>query len=71
MEFGFNKNKKPVLFDLNPRIGASFAVHRKIGINLPFLALSLLKNKDFKPKINLLKLNQKFYRYFSNVWTKS
>ena len=69
MEFGIDKNGNPKIFDLNPRIGASFAVHQKLGLNLPQLALDILFNKKIKID-KFKKINSKFYRYFSNVWNK-
>lgn len=70
MEFAYDNKNNPKLFDLNPRIGASFAVHKNIGLNLPLIALNVLRNKNYFPSPNIKNLNHKFYRYFSNVWTK-
>ena len=70
MEFAYDKKNNLKLFDLNPRIGASFAVHKNIDLNLPLMALNILSNKNYFPKPNIKDLNHKFHRYFSNVWTK-
>ena len=69
MEFGLDKKKQLKLFDLNPRIAASSSVHAEIGINFPQMALNLMLNKKWKPKLKLKKNNSKFYRYFSHIWS--
>lgn len=68
MEFGFDKEKKLKLFDLNPRIAASSSVHVELGINFPKMAINLLLDNNWKPKLKLKKNNIKFYRYFSHIW---
>ena len=68
MEFGMDSKKQLKLFDLNPRIAASSSVHVDIGINFPKIALNLLLDNNWKPKLKLKRNNLKFYRYFSHIW---
>ena len=63
-----NQKNELKLFDLNPRIAASSSVHVDVGINFPQIALSLLMDEQFVPKLKLKKNNLKFYRYFSHIW---
>lgn len=68
IELATSSDGRIVLFDLNPRIGASSGIDKDIGFNFPLEALKLLlgsnitvdKSKFEKPKI--------FLRYFDQVW---
>ena len=68
MEFGFDKKNQLKLFDLNPRLAASSSVHVNIGINFPKIALNLLLDNKWEPKLKFKNNNLKFYRYFSHIW---
>ena len=68
MEFAMNLKNQIKLFDLNPRLAASSAVHADLGINFPQAALELLMDKKYQPKFKFKKNNLKFHRYFSHIW---
>lgn len=68
MELATTEDGRIVLFDLNPRIGASSGIDKDIGFNFPLETLKLVlgekilidKSKFEKPKT--------FVRYFDQVW---
>jgi len=68
MELATSSDGRIVLFDLNPRIGASSGIDRDIGFNFPVEAIkislgkpvSINKQNFLEPKI--------FVRYFDQVW---
>ncbi|WP_170126819.1 ATP-grasp domain-containing protein [Helicobacter anseris] len=70
MELAFNQNGNIVLFDLNPRIGASSAIDTDIGFNFPYLAIKLLLQEEIKINKELLPTQSRFLRYFSYLWLK-
>lgn len=59
-----------VLFDLNPRIGASSGIAKDIGINLPYLAIKVLINEKIEIPKNIFSYKDKFSftRYFDHKW---
>jgi predicted ATP-grasp superfamily ATP-dependent carboligase len=67
IELATNNIGNLVLFDLNPRIGASSGIDSDLGVNFPYLSLKLLLGEtidlDHK-KIH----NKRFVRYFDYVW---
>ena len=69
MEFGISDDGRFVLFDLNPRIAASCAVDRDIGINFPFLAAKLALGEGVKIDSEHLRLPRRFIRYFDYWWS--
>lgn len=69
MELAFNKDGKIVLFDLNPRIGASSCIDADIGLNFPYLAIKLLLGEKITFDKNNFKQQKRFIRYFSHTWT--
>lgn len=69
MELGTSRTTgQIVLYDLNPRIAASCAIDRYIGLNFPYEAVKIargervLVNKDSFPG------GKRFLRYFDQVW---
>ncbi len=68
MEFGTSQDGKIILFDLNPRIGASSGIDRDIGLNFPYLALKLLLDEDIYIDKTLFMGQRKFLRFFDYVW---
>lgn len=70
MELAYNTDSQLVLFDLNPRLGASSGIDIHLGVNFPYLALKLTLGESVTldyDKIHTIN-NQKFYRYFSQWW---
>ncbi|BAM32050.1 ATP-grasp domain-containing protein [Helicobacter cinaedi] len=70
MELAYNEDSKLILFDLNPRLGASSGIDIQLGINFPYLALKLALGESITldyAKIHSID-NQRFYRYFSQWW---
>lgn len=69
MELAHNENGDIILFDLNPRIGASSSIDSDIGLNFPYLAIKLLLQEDFSiNKQNFLN-SKRFIRHFTHFWT--
>lgn len=67
MELAENSRGDIILFDLNPRIGASSGVDREVGVNFPYLALKLALDEPFQApaaKSNV----RTFVRYFDQNW---
>lgn len=68
MELAFNEKNQIILFDLNPRLGASSGIDADIGLNFPYLAIKLLLNETISvDKTQFLK-KKRFMRYFSYLW---
>ena len=66
-ELATNNIGNLVLFDLNPRIGASSGIDSDLGVNFPYLSLKLLLGE----KIDLAHKNihnKRFIRYIDYVW---
>lgn len=70
MELAYNQNGEIVLFDLNPRLGASSCVDLDLGVNFPYLAIKLLLQEEVKIDKKLLPNQSRFIRYFSYLWLK-
>lgn len=70
MELAHNQKGEIVLFDLNPRLGASSCVDIDLGINFPYLAIKLLLGEDVKINTKEFPKKSRFLRYFSYLWIK-
>ena len=68
MEFAKDDNNDFKLIDLNPRIGASAAIHSSVGINLLPLTLDLLFKKQVTIPKKYLSFKKTFYRFFDKLW---
>lgn len=68
MELAFNQNNQIILFDLNPRLGASSGIDTDIGLNFPYLAIKLLFNEEIKIDKTRFSHKKRFMRYFSHIW---
>lgn len=68
MELAHNSNGEIILFDLNPRIGASSAIDVDIGFNFPYLAIKLLLGEKIDIKKNIPYSQARFLRFFSHFW---
>ena len=67
MELATNRDGQPVLFDLNPRIAASCAVDREVGLNFPYLAAKIAIGESISVAMDELNLPQRFFRYFDHI----
>lgn len=68
MELATADDGRIVLFDLNPRIGASSGIDKDIGFNFPLEAVRLALGEEvIVDKIKFEKPNT-FLRYFDQVW---
>lgn len=68
MELATTEDGRLVLFDLNPRIGASSGIDKDIGFNFPLEALKLVLEEDIKIDKNSFKDSNIFLRYFDQTW---
>lgn len=68
MELATNDEGRPILFDLNPRLGASSGADRLIGLNFPYLALKLLLGEKVEIDKSKFLEPQRFERYFDLRW---
>ena len=68
MEFGTSKDRKIILFDLNPRVGASSAVDADIGFNFPYQAIKLLLGEKININKESFADSKRFLRHFSHYW---
>lgn len=68
MEFGTADDGRIVLFDLNPRIGASSGIDQDIGWNFPYLALKLLLREEVHIDKTLFRERKRFVRFFDRIW---
>jgi len=68
MELATSIDGRIVLFDLNPRIGASSGIDREIGFNFPLEAINLLFGKEIKVNKEKFISQKIFMRYFDQVW---
>lgn len=68
MEFATSEEGNIVLFDLNPRIGASSGIDKDIGINFPYESLKILFNQNITINKEKFKKEKIFVRYFDQVW---
>ena len=57
-----------MLFDLNPRIGASSGIDKDLGVNYPYLSLKLLLGENIELIYKNI-LNRRFVRYLDYVWS--
>ncbi len=70
MELATSHDGRTVLFDLNPRIAASCAVDRDIGLNFPYLAVKIALGESVHVDLDTLDLPKRFIRHFSHVWAE-
>lgn len=68
MELAYNEAGELVLFDLNPRLGASSGIDMHLGVNFPYLALKLALGEEVCLDRNALALPNRFYRHFTQWW---
>ena len=68
MELATADDGRIILFDLNPRIGASSGIDKDIGFNFPLEAMNLALGKDITVNKNNFIHPQVFLRFFDQVW---
>ena len=69
MELAVSDNGRIVLFDLNPRIGASSGIDRDIGFNFPLEAMKLALGENIESvDKNSFRESKIFVRYFQQIW---
>lgn len=69
MELAYNESGDLVLFDLNPRLGASSGIDTHLGLNFPYLALKLALGEEIAlDRAYLMQQKARFYRYFTQWW---
>lgn len=68
MEFATAEDGRIVLFDLNPRIGASSGIDKDIGFNFPLNALKLLLNENVEVNKDYFLDSKIFIRFFEQTW---
>lgn len=68
IELATSEDGRTVLFDLNPRIGASSGIDKDIGFNFPYEALKLTLDEPIHIDKNHFKTPKVFLRYFDQVW---
>lgn len=68
MELATTDDGRIVLFDLNPRIGASSGIDKDIGFNFPLETLKLAFGDKIKVDKSKFKTSNTFIRYFDQVW---
>ncbi|MCE3046670.1 ATP-grasp domain-containing protein [Helicobacter kayseriensis] len=68
MELAYTQDGRLVLFDLNPRLGASSSIDTDLGFNFPYLAIKLLLGEEVKINKSGLPSKSRFLRYFSFLW---
>lgn len=71
MELGTTSDGRIVLFDLNPRLGASSGIDTYLGINFAYLAAKIALNEPFSLKDPPLETTHRFYRYFEQWWKQA
>ena len=68
MELATTDDGRIVLFDLNPRIGASSGIDKDIGFNFPLETLKLALGDKLEIDKSKFKISKTFVRYFDQVW---
>ena len=58
-EFKFDDDGIPKVFDLNPRLAASTAVFRSVGVNLPYLSIRSALGEEVSPPEELNGVDEK------------
>ena len=66
-ELKLNKNGEPIIFDINPRGGASVAFCKAAGVNLPYFAIKMALKEKFPEKLQI-KNNLKMIRGFKEYY---
>lgn len=68
-EMKMNENEEPMIYDINPRGGASLAFCKAAGVNLMYYAIKMALGEEF-PRDNKIKNNLKmirgFHEYYEN-----
>ena len=67
-ELKISEDGKPVIFDVNPRLAASTAIFRSIGINMPYLSIKLSLGEDIV--IPIIKEEIIMMRYLKEMYLK-
>jgi carbamoyl-phosphate synthase large subunit len=68
-DFKYDKNNKPVLMEINPRVAATMAIFKYGGMNLPYLRIKQLMGEKL-PEINIkigINMKRRYLEMFSNV----
>lgn len=68
MELAYSEDSRLVLFDLNPRLGASSGIDTHLGLNFPYLALKLALGESVHIPPSIREVQMRFYRYFTQWW---
>lgn len=68
MELATAEDGRIVLFDLNPRIGASSGIDKDIGFNFPLETLKLVLGETIEINKSKFEKPKTFIRYFDQVW---
>lgn len=68
IELATNEDNRMVIFDLNPRIGASSGIDRYIGLNFPYLAVKMMLEEKISIDKSKFSTKNRFIRYFTDVW---
>ncbi len=68
MELATGEDGRIILFDLNPRIGASSGIDKDIGFNFPMEALKLALGENIIVKKSNFTKPKRFLRFFDQVW---
>ena len=68
MELATSTDNRIVLFDLNPRIGASSGIDKEIGFNFPLSSMKLALGEDVKVDKEAFIKPKTFLRFFDQVW---
>lgn len=67
LDFRYDKEGRPVLMEINPRIAATMQIFKEGGLNLPYLRIKQLLGEDL-PEINVqygIKMKRRYVEMFS------
>ena len=69
-EMKMNENQQPMIYDINPRGGASLAFCKAAGVNLMYYAIKMALGEEF-PRDNKIRNNVKmirgYHEYYENI----
>ena len=69
-EMKMNEDKQPMIYDINPRGGASLAFCKAAGVNLMYYAIKMALGEEF-PRGNKIRNNVKmirgYHEYYENI----
>ena len=68
LDFKYDRDGKPVLMEINPRIAATMQIFKEGGLNLPYLRIKQLLGEEL-PKIDI-KYGVKMKRRYLEMFTK-